>query len=236
MSRNIMILVSLFITIFLLVTAGGVIRATTAPKPASTTELEQAYQQREAEYAKLLTEANQRLEQANKQIEVLSAQNSQPTATAQPAPALDPQKALQIASEAAGQSAVAQGQPQLVNFEQNTAYEVTFDKGIIYVDATNGKVLFNGIPQEITPDQAGQIAVAYLKGGKVYKVEKDTFKDAPVYKVTFWAGYIVDVNMQGQVVYVKLIKEQAVASTTAQDSGSSSGSSSHEHEDEGHDD
>ena len=34
--------------------------------------------------------------------------------------------------------------PELVRFEGKVAYEVGFTRGVVYVDATSGAVLFNG--------------------------------------------------------------------------------------------
>jgi uncharacterized membrane protein YkoI len=227
MNRQTALLISVFVTMFILVIVGGVVLAMRPAQPSTdVAALEAAYKAREASYAELLTQANQRLEEANQQITVLSGQSGGVVQASQASAspyAISSQKALEIASLAVGTKTAPKGEPQVVNYENTAAYEVPFDKGNVYVDASSGKVLHNGVPQEITQEQAGQIAINYLKGGKVYKIEKSDFKGEPVYKVTFWAGFVVDVNMNGQVVYVKLVRENTISASSGDDGGSGGG-------------
>jgi len=40
--------------------------------------------------------------------------------------------------------------PELVSFQGTVAYEVHLDRGLVYVDATTGNVLYNGVPAQQT--------------------------------------------------------------------------------------
>jgi len=141
--------------------------------------------ERDQSYQQLIREANERLEQANAQLEQsyqqqrslavqlnqayerqasaqqaghtkpeiqLQAQSDlalQPTAvpapTAPPAPAyaVSPDMAATIAMNAAPGASLTR-QPELVDFQGTVAYEVTLDRGVVYVAANNGQVLYNG--------------------------------------------------------------------------------------------
>jgi len=72
---------------------------------------------------------------------------AQAAATQAPTPqyAITPQDAANIAL-AASPGAVLRATPELVSFQATVAYEVHLDRGLIYVDATTGKVLYNGAP------------------------------------------------------------------------------------------
>lgn len=61
--------------------------------------------------------------------------------------ALTPQRALQIAL-ASVPGATATRLPELVDLQGTLAYEVTLDKGVVYVDANTGAVLYDGTAQK----------------------------------------------------------------------------------------
>jgi uncharacterized membrane protein YkoI len=176
MTQKTAFVLSAILTAFVLVVGGGVIarvsqadavpaQAAVAPVPpvpavaAQTADVmaqaQALLQQRDAEYRKLIDQANQRLAAMNQQQ--AAAQAAQAVPAAQPAapqpPASAPVAAPQIAisSEAALFTAVAAANnatmirtPELVRFEGKVAYEIGFTKGVVYIDANTGAVLFNG--------------------------------------------------------------------------------------------
>ena len=139
--------------------AAPVASAPTAPAPTATidvnAQVEQLLQQREAQYRQLIDEANQRLQQANQQLAASAA--AAPTArstrsaalaapaaqVAQPTASLSAEAARNIAIDASGGATMIR-EPELVLFEGKVAYEVGLTRGVVYVDANDGTVLFNG--------------------------------------------------------------------------------------------
>jgi hypothetical protein len=132
------------------------------PAPTATidvnAQVEQLLQQREAQYRQLIDEANQRLQQANQQLAAAApaapaaqparstafAAPAQPAAqAAQPTASLSAEAARNIAIDASGGATMIR-EPELVLFEGKVAYEVGFTRGVVYVDANDGTVLFNG--------------------------------------------------------------------------------------------
>jgi len=106
--------------------------------------------EREAAYLKLIQQANARLDQAYKQQQDLTKQiaeqktNAKARAEAiqQPKYSFSPEQAVAIAL-AAVPGAVLTKPAELVSFQDTPSYEVTLDKGVVYVDANTGKVLYN---------------------------------------------------------------------------------------------
>jgi hypothetical protein len=54
--------------------------------------------------------------------------------------------------------------------------------------------------QQLTPEQAAQIAADYIGQSSVYWVQLIDLQGTSVYEVTFYAGDIVYVNLEGQVI------------------------------------
>ena len=139
--------------------AAPVASAPTAPAPTATidvnAQVEQLLQQREAQYRQLIEEANQRLQQANQQLAAAApaapaaqpARSAAPTApaapAAQPTASLSAEAARNIAIDASGGATMIR-EPELVLFEGKVAYEVGLTRGVVYVDANDGTVLFDG--------------------------------------------------------------------------------------------
>ncbi len=205
---------------------------------------EAQYQQREAQYQQVVEQANQQLTQANSELKSLQAQvaelkkqNDQPQATsANPvveSAAISPEKAGQIAQDAAEKGQALQKTPELVNFEGKVAYEAVFEKGSVYVDSQSGDVLFNGtVPLKITLAKATQVAEEYMKSKEVLQSDEITFRGAPMYRVIFKNGMMVYLDTTGQITYIQQVSP--VVQVVAQSSGSSSSSpksSSHESDD-----
>lgn len=166
-------------------TAGTFPTPTMDPGPPSAgPNLEQLLLERERAYRALIAEANARLEQAYRQIQELSAQPAPPSPNISPdAPvmpsealaALSPSRAIWIAMNVAPGSALMKA-PELVLFQGTLAYEVTLDQGVLYIDANNGQILYNGLPQVV---QAAPSAVTQpqLTVGKGREREDDDHDD-----------------------------------------------------------
>ena len=104
---------------------------------------------RDAEFQQLVQQANQRLAQANQKEQELAKQLEEQKKATAPAPAsqqpkyaVTPEQAASIALQAE-KGAVLLKQPDLVEYQQAVAYEVTLDRGMVYVDANTGKVLYD---------------------------------------------------------------------------------------------
>ena len=255
MRQRMIIFISIFISAVVLIVIGGVSTNVFAQKnasqTASATDVVQAYQTREAAYEQLVTEANQKLELANNNLQTMQnqitalqsqiqANNPSTGSTMQPvSTAISATDAAQIAETVSGDMIPPDKTPELVNFQGDTAYEVVFSKGSIYIDAQTGKVLFNGtVPQQITSDQAVTIATDYMKRTDVTQVDQITFNKLELYRIIFQPGYMVYIGLTGQIIYVNMGSPvvQMSAGGGSGSGGSSSGSSGGGyHEDDGGD-
>ncbi len=176
MTQKTTLLISALLTAFVLVIGGGVMArvsqvdtasAASVPAPTASTvdvnaQVQQLIQQRDAEYRKLIDEANRRLQAMNQQ-QITAAQTApvaaQPARAQSAAPqfAVSADMAASTAAQAAGGAPITRA-PELVRFEGNVAYEVLFAKGAIYVDANTGQVLFNGTQRAPAPQLQPQSA------------------------------------------------------------------------------
>lgn len=238
-------LASIFLTAVILVIIGAVTSVVLANKNAAAnqvagTQTLQAYQEREATYSQLIEQANQQLAKANEQLQAMrTTQPAQPVidqqAAAAPAPAItaiSAEKAGVIALQAAEIGQAQLKKPELVDFQGKAAYEVTFEKGSIYVDAQSGEILFNGtLPQEISAEKAAQVAADYLNIKDVLKVDKITFRNAPIYRVIFKNGTMAYLDLTGQILYVHPY-EPAAPKFEQASSGSGGGGGSAHYEDD----
>jgi hypothetical protein len=241
--KKTVLMISIFLTIFVLgiVAAVGKVVADSRQPVASTEEVQQLMAQRDAEYSQLIDQANQRLQEANQTIDTLNNQIQavQPTGTAMSG-YVQLQDATNTAMAAVGDGESLAKIPDLVDYQGSAAYEVTMaDGAVVYVDAMNGSLLYNSLTGDaspvITPDQAAEAAIAYMKGGKVFSVERTVFKDVPMYKVVFTTAATAYVDMRGQVAYVKLINVAANPPSTSANSGSGSSSGGDHYESDDHD-
>lgn len=203
MKTKIAISVSVFLTVIVLTVLGGVVTAVAKGTPATSTATQSAAMDpgREAQYQALIAQANQTIAQANQQIADLTA--NQATASSTPYPIL-PDQAAAIASKVSGESALKT--PELVNYSGQVAYAVTFTDGLVYVDASKGTVLYNGVQaaQIITKDQAAQIAIKYTGNNQVSEVVSGTYNGAVAFRVTFSNGEMVYVDAYGTILAVQL--------------------------------
>jgi hypothetical protein len=159
MTQKTALILSVVLTAFLLMVGGGVVARVSQPEATlatadATAQVQELLQQREAQYRQLIGQANQRLSALNEQWAAAPAAQVAPVAPrtpAAPAPAraavppitLLPDAARDIAVRAANFATLIRV-PELVRFEGKVVYEVGFTRGVIYVDANTGAVLFNG--------------------------------------------------------------------------------------------
>jgi uncharacterized membrane protein YkoI len=154
MNQRLALLLATGLSTFLLVTGGAVAgrvsgtQAAPTPTAVPTEDIVALLQQREAEYQRLLAQANAQLEQ------VYSEQAAQPTATAEPEYPVSPDQAAMIAMGKVP-GAILMSTPELVNFQGTVAYEVVLNRGKVYVDAATGAVLYNGAAAPAVVVQSG---------------------------------------------------------------------------------
>ncbi len=260
MKQKTTLLLSLGVTVFILVIVAGVLnpqvvlgkfnndqQAKADQQAAVDQQVQQALAEREAAYNQLLAEANQRLEQANQQIQTMGQQVEQMQAAPVQAQPVSSQyiavDAAQKAAQAVAGDAAPIKAPELVDYEGKVAYEVGFDKGNVYVDASSGVVLMNETvpqqPQEITQEDAIQIAEQYLGKTGIYLADVVTMGGQQLYRVIFSSGDFVYLDKTGQITYVQLYNPNANTNQASYNTGNSSsggGGSSHESEHEDHGD
>lgn len=120
--------------------AGGAADAVQTPSTSVDTQaLAAALQERDAEYRNLIDQANQRL---------IAQAAATPTPTA-PVYPISADTAVAIVLTTV-RGATLQSPPEIVDYMGAVAYEVSLDRGLVYVDANTGKILANGaIPQVV---------------------------------------------------------------------------------------
>jgi Peptidase propeptide and YPEB domain. len=216
-------------------------------------QLAQAYKQIDLAKQRI-EQANQQIVQANTEIQTMQAQLTQSkqapdksapvqaaatTAgvnnSAVTAGTITPDQATQAALQAVGAGESALKPAALVDYQGKVAYEVAFDKGLVYVDADSGAILFNGTgPVQITADMASQIASDYLNNKNILQVDKVIVGTRPLYRVIFKNGYIAYIDMTGQITNINPPESTVTNQTVASKSSSSSGGShSKSHSDDG---
>lgn len=264
MKTSNIIVLSVFISAVILIMIGGITStvlmnknasqpaaaedsaALAAPaQPVSQMDPAQAvllYQQREAEYQQMIQQANQQIEKANAELQAMQNQmgqlQQQTIAQAANSTAITSDQANEIAQKAVDPGQVALKKPDLVSFQGQTAYEVVFNKGSVYVDAQSGEILFNGtVPQQITADKAAQVAADYLKDKDILQVDQITFRGAPLYRIIFKSGLMAYMDMTGQIIYLQknVPRSPQLVSANTGSGSPSGGESKHEwseHEDD----
>ncbi len=191
MKRNLALLTSLALTVFVVFTAFSVYQAVTvAPKGGAT------FAQAKVDSPK---------------ASIVSDAVPTAVAAATTGVQISPVSAAQIATQAAPSGAVLSGIPELVNFEGTVAYEAAFDLGKIYVNASTGEVLYNGtltsvasVPSTIGPEQAAFVAASYMGSRDIYRVDLVSLGGQEVYRVKFANGDAVFVDVYGQILQVRL--------------------------------
>lgn len=214
MKNKPLLIVSAFITVFILTIGIGIVTKVSANNRqaavSQTMDAATAFSEREQAYQQLIEQANQQLSLANQQIATLT-NFGQIDSTAQPVPVypISTDQAASIAGQLAG--ANPEKPPELVSYNGTPAYEVQFANGKVYVDATNGSVLYNGLQVQVvnvTPEQALIIAMNYLPTAQPVDIYYGRYNGNQVYVVVFNDGQSVYVDMNGRVVAVQMAAPQ----------------------------
>ena len=214
MKNKTLLVVSAFVTVFVLTIGIGVVTKVSANNrqvaATQTMDAAVAFSEREQAYQQLIEQANQQLSQANQQIATLTSFGQiETTAQATPVFSISADQAVSIASQLAG--AAPKEQPELVSYNGTPAYEVEFENGKIYVDAANGSILFNGLQIQvvnITPENALNVAMNYLPTAQPVDMYYGRYNGSQVYVVVFNDGQSVYVDMAGRVVAVQMAPPQ----------------------------
>jgi uncharacterized membrane protein YkoI len=230
MNKRMVLFTSIFLSVFLLVVIGGVVKTVTArqSQAAISPNLQAQIDAREAEYAAQIEAANQQIRLLSEQV-----QGQQPVNESSK---ISPENAATIAIQTAGEDELLLQLPELVSYEGKTAYEVQLTDGVLFIDSVSGEILFNGVPARITPEEAAEIAGIYLGGmdPRYATVKIAVSNGIEVFQVTF-NDYIVFVDKFGNVVQAQVL-QYANASTNSSNSSGQSGYSEHDDDYEEHDD
>ncbi len=152
MKQRTALLVAAGLTAFVLVVVGGVagaVAGASAASPTATVDpaLQAQIQQRESAYQGLIQQANDQLTQAYQQLDQLQGQ-PQPAQSSPTSYPVSPDLAASLALRLAPGSKLTSW-PTLVDFQGTVAYEVVLDRGTVYIDATTGRLLYNGAAQTL---------------------------------------------------------------------------------------
>ncbi len=110
------------------------------PEAKSTTDIVQVLMEREAAYQVLINQANDRLENADKDRQTLNS-NTSTGITSEQAAGI----ALQIYP-----NTLLLNAPRLVSFQGTAAYEITLMAGTVYISSETGLVLYSTIPTSLS--------------------------------------------------------------------------------------
>jgi uncharacterized membrane protein YkoI len=158
MNKRMVTFVSIVITVFILGTAAVIIRDVSANKGETDPQvIQDQLLEREQVYNQVITEANQRIEQLNAELNGGQADQTNPNN-------ITPENAALIALATTNYEEPLLKLPELVDFEGKVVYEVQVKSGVIYLDAQSGEIVFNGVPQKIDAEQAAVLAGEYLGG------------------------------------------------------------------------
>ncbi|MCX6055938.1 MAG: hypothetical protein NTZ74_13695 [Chloroflexi bacterium] len=209
MKNKTVLVISAFVTVFLLTVGIGVVTnvmATNNQPTAVPTVDTSIFVQREQAYQQIINEANARIVQANEQITTLVNL----TATA-PAPEPTPVYLFSVEQASALAQLVAgiapKELPTLVSFSGTPAYEVIYGNGNLYIDANTGSILYNGLQKAaefINSSQAVAIAKAYLNNNSFTSVNFGQYNEAKVYVVSFSDGRNAYVDLKGNILAIQM--------------------------------
>lgn len=170
MNQRTMLFIAAALTAAVLVIGGAIVGnvsslITSVPAAPPKAEVQpEVANDREAEYQRLISEANARIEAANarlakaQQREQALAQQIQQSQAAQPVAqnsqavsyAISAEQAIALVSaQVPGARLIAD--PTLVDFEGRAAYEIALDRGMVYVDANNGSILYTAVQPAAGP-------------------------------------------------------------------------------------
>jgi uncharacterized membrane protein len=212
---------STVLSVFILTAIFGVLAFVKQP-PAVANNVQEVISisaEQEAAYNQLIEEANQQLLEAQGVINTLQSSDVQASATLKDGEMISAEAASQNAIDVAQGNKVPISAAELVNFEGNTAYEVPFEGGNIYVDGISGQVVFNGtiivVPADISSERAAQLAAAYMGNDKVYKVQQVLLNDEMSFRVKFENSDAVFLSLKGDILLVRLAGSAQTAENAA---------------------
>jgi uncharacterized membrane protein YkoI len=236
MKSKIVLFSSIFLTVFVLLIAVGIVSAMNSlnsNEPTPTVQpvaVQQQLAEREAAYNNLIAQANQRIETLNNQITELKKNKSQ---VSQQQPAITVDKAARLAVDSTGEQETILKLPELVSYQNKPAYEVNLQNGTVYVDSETGEILFSSVKAQISAKQAGEIAGKYLGGmnPKYADIKLVNLNGVEIFRVTFSGDkdYIVFIDLAGNV-----IKAQILEYTGGGGGGGGGGSSGSSRDDDEH--
>ncbi len=162
----------------------------------------------------------------NTQKAQAAAQAAQASQAAAAEPAVDAQLAQSLAQrETSYQQMIAEANNRLAEAQKNQ------EDLQAQVNALQSNVQPVAQSMIVSPKQAAQIAVQYLKQTKVYSVENSALGGKMAYKVTFSSGDLVYVGMTGEILGTHKAPRQSNPTTVL-----ASHEGEHENEHEGDDD
>jgi hypothetical protein len=144
MAQKLALFLAVSITAFILVVVGATITIGTtlvsaAGEPTLDPALVNEIQARETAYRGMIEQANAQLQPATE-----TAPTATPFPTVTPAPyPISPEAAAAIALLVAPNTYLTRP-PELVDFQGRVSYEASLNTGLVYIDASTGRVLFNG--------------------------------------------------------------------------------------------
>jgi hypothetical protein len=208
MKNKTIILTSVFIAAVLITVGIGVVtnvKALNSAVPPSPTFAPAQSNLREQAYQQLISDANTKIELANKQIEALLSVTPQAEDDRDSLYLFSAEQAAALAMNIAG--VLPKQLPELVIFNNVPAYEVIYGNGNVYIDADSGRILYNGLQTraaQINADQAVNIATKYLGRSDVVSIDVDTLDGKTVFVIGFSDGTRVYVDTTGHIVAIQL--------------------------------
>jgi hypothetical protein len=222
--RRTLIFFSVGLTIFSLMTVGGLIKAV------------QVFQQTSTPVVQAQAVVFQPLPMVADNSRTAVEPTIEPTAVSDVIE-ITADQAAQFGSQAAAFDETVVTIPEKVNFNGIVAYEVVFDdSNLVYINASTGALLYNSLTGDNTPsvnlDQAILAAQQFTGDGRVYSTYQTIYKDQLVYEIRFANNDRARVNARGQVVYAWFDWGVDTSQPAATSSNSSSNPS---HSDDEHD-
>ena len=208
MKNKTIILTSVFIAAVLITVGVGVVtnvNALNSAVPASPTLAPVETNLREQAYQQLISDANAKIELANQQIEALLSVTPEADDDGDSPYLFSAEQAAALAMNIAG--VLPNQLPELVIFNDVPAFEVIYGNGNVYIDANNGRILYNGLQTraaQISADQAVNIATNYLGRSDVVSIDVDSLDGKTVYVIGFSDGTRVYVDTTGQILAIQL--------------------------------
>jgi len=153
------------LTAFVLFIGGAVAGIINQPQQtaqaSATADLEALLVQREAEYKALIDQANTQLAEAYRNQQTVSMPETMDQSTfVPPTDWITTEQAMSAAVINVPGARILR-LPEMVDFQGTVAYEVSLDKGMVYIDASNGTLLYNAATEQATMNSQPQGSNSY---------------------------------------------------------------------------